>query len=58
MKIKLHVVSCYAPTRAASRQMKDAFFQDIDSILAAMPTGEKYVILGDVNAHVGSRECF
>ena len=37
--------------------MKDAFFQDFESILAAIPTGEKYVILGDFNAHVESREC-
>ena len=57
MKTKLHVVSCYAPTRAASRQVKDAFYQDLESILAAIPTGEKYVILGNFNAHVGSREC-
>ena len=37
--------------------MKDAFFQNLESILAAIPTGEKYVILGDFNAHVRSREC-
>ena len=57
MKIKFHVVSCYAPTRAASRQVNDAFYQDLESILAAIPTREKYVILGDFNVHVGSREC-
>ena len=37
--------------------MKDAFFQDLESILAAIPTGEKYVILGDFNARMGSRKC-
>ena len=57
MKTILHVVSCYAPTRAASRQVKDTFFQDLESILAALPIGQKYVILGDFNAHVGSRKC-
>ena len=56
MKTKLHVLSCYAPTRAASRQVKNTFYQKLESILAAIPTGEKYVILGDFNAHVGSRE--
>ena len=56
-KTKFHVVLCYAPMRAASRQVKDAFYQDLGSILAAIPIGEKYVILGDFNAHVGSREC-
>ena len=50
------MVLCYAPTMAASRQVKDAFFQDLDSILAAIPAGKKYVILGDFNACVGSRE--
>ena len=57
MKTKLLVVSCYAPTRAASREIKDIFFQGLESILAAILRGEKYVILGDFNAHVGSREC-
>ena len=57
IKTKLHMVLYYAPTRAASRQVKDAFYQDLESILPAIPTGEKYVILGDFNAPVGSREC-
>ena len=57
METKLHVVSCYAPTRSASRQVKDVFFQDLESILAAIPAGEKYVILGDFKAYVWSREC-
>ena len=57
METKLHVVSCYAPMRTASRQVKDAFFQDLESILSAILAGEKYVILVDFNAHVGSREC-
>ena len=52
----LHVVLCYAPMRAASRQVKDAFYQDLESILAAILTEEKYVTFGDFNAHVGSRE--
>ena len=57
VKTKLNVVLCYVPTRAASRQVKDAFFQVLESILAAIPAGEKYVILGDFNARVVSREC-
>ena len=54
---RLHVVSCYAPTRAASRETKDTFFQEIENILSAVPQGEKYVLMGDFNACVGSREC-
>ena len=53
---KLHIVSCYAPTRAASRQEKDTFFDELNSILSSVLAGEKYVILGDFNARVGSRQ--
>ena len=53
---KLHVMSCYAPTRAASRQEKDTFFDELDSILSLVPAGEKYIVLGDFNARVGSRQ--
>lgn len=54
---RLHVVSCYAPTRAASRETKDAFFQELENILSTVPQGEKYLLMGDFNARVGSREC-
>ena len=27
-------------------------------MLASVPSGEKYVVLGDFNAHVGSRETY
>ena len=53
---RIHVVSCYAPTRAASRQDKDAFFQELNNIISGVPEGETYIILGDFNARVGSRE--
>ena len=53
---KLHVVSCYALTRAASRQEKDTFFDELNNILSSVPAGEKYTVLGDFNARVGSRQ--
>ena len=53
---RIHVVSCYAPTRAASREYKDAFFQELNNIISGVPAGETYIILGDFNACVGSRE--
>ena len=53
---KLHVASCYAPTRAASREDKEAFFQVLDGFISSLPSRESYVILGDFNARVGSRE--
>ena len=52
---KLHIVSCYAPTRAASRQEKDTLFDELNSILSSVPAGEKYIVLDDFNTRVGSR---
>ena len=53
---KLHVVSCYAPTRAASREDKEAFFQVLGNFISTVSSRESYIILGDFNARVGSRE--
>ncbi len=47
-------MSCYAPTRAASRLDKDKF-SIVDNFIASVPSRESYVILGDFNARVGSR---
>ena len=44
-KDKLHAVSCYAPTRAASRQERNTFFDDLNSILPSVPAGEKHIVL-------------
>ncbi len=52
----IHVLSCYAPTRAASREVKDEFFAKLQQALAAVPPDEMYIILGDFNAHVGSQD--
>ena len=54
---RIHVVSCFAPARAASREDEDAFFQELENIISRVPSGERYVILGDFNARVESREC-
>ena len=50
------MVSCYAPTRAASREDKEAFLQVLDNFLSSVPSRESFVILGDFNARVGSRD--
>ena len=50
----LHVLSCYAPTYAASRE-KNRFFNIFQQALSAIPPQDCYVILGDLNARVGSR---
>ena len=53
---RVHLVSCYAPTKAASREDTDAFFQKLQCTFSSVPSGELYSILGGFNASVGSRE--
>ena len=53
----LHVVSCYAPTWGSSRAVKDEFWDGLESLLAAVPPGDQWIILGDFNARIGSRIC-
>ena len=45
----------YAPTYAASREEKNRFFESLQDALSSIPSGECFVMLGDFNAHVGSR---
>ena len=54
-KDHIHVLSCYAQTRAASRNIKDEFFADLEQALASIPSDEPFILLGDLNARVGSR---
>ena len=49
------MLSCYAPTWAASRQDKDNFLNQLDAFITSVPTSDCYVILGDFNARIGSR---
>ena len=51
----LHVLSCYAPTYAASMEEKNRFFNTLQQALSAIPPQDCYVILGAFNARVGSR---
>ena len=52
------MVSCYAPTRAASREDKEAFSQVLGNFISTVPSRkrESYIILGDFNARVGCRK--
>ena len=52
----LHLMSCYALTQAASRTDKSKFYDDLQQVLATIPSNEPYIMLGDFNAHAGSRE--
>ena len=52
---RFHVLSCYAPTFAASREIKDEFYSTLQQALSSIPHRENFVLLGDFNARVGSR---
>jgi hypothetical protein len=47
----LHVFSCYV----ASRENKEEFYDILQQALSGVPSKGVYVVLGDFNAHVGSR---
>ena len=59
MKIKLasnrfiNIVSAYAPTLDASDEDKDAFYEDLSTLLGGIPGNQKIILLGDFNARVG-----
>ena len=40
---QLHVLSCYTPTQAASREKKNEFFRDLEQALSEIPADEPYV---------------
>ena len=43
----LHVLSCYVPTLAASREDKNSFFDTLQDALLSIPSDECFVMLGD-----------
>ena len=51
----IHVLSCYAPTYASSREEKEAFFDSLQQAISAVPPNETSVMLGNFNSQVGSR---
>ena len=47
-------ISVYAPTDDSSQEIKDGFYEKLQSVVDKTPRGEKLVILGDLNARVGN----
>ena len=55
----LNVVSAYAPQVGSDASSKQEFWDDLEEVVEHVPIGEKLVIGGDLNGHVGtSREGF
>jgi exonuclease III len=50
----LNVISAYAPQIGLSESSKSQFWEDLDSMVSAVPISEKLFIGGDLNGHVGA----
>ena len=48
------IVSAYAPTMTNPDEVKDKFYDDLDSVISATPQTDKLILLGDFNARVGT----
>ena len=48
------IVSAYAPTMTNPDEVKDKFYDDLDSVISAAPRTDKLILLGDFNARVGA----
>ena len=48
------IVSGYAPTMTSPDEVKDKFYDDLDSVISATPQTDKLILLGDFNAGVGT----
>ena len=52
--IKLNIVQCYAPTNDSEEEDKDQFYLRIQKILGTFPTNDVTILMGDLNAKIGS----
>ena len=48
------IVSAYAPSMTNPDDIKDRFYDDLDSVISAAPWTDKLILLGDFNARVGT----
>ena len=47
------IVSAYAPTMTNPDETKDKFYEDLNTVITAVPHADKLIMLGDFNARVG-----
>ena len=48
------IVSAYAYTITNTDDVKDKLYDDLDSVISAVPRTDKLILLGDFNARVGT----
>ena len=48
------IVSAYASTMTNPDEVKDKFYDDLDSVISTAPRTDKLILLGDFNARVGT----
>ena len=54
MQGPVNLVCVYAPTLQASAEVKDQFYESLDTVISRFPVTEHVYLLGDFNARVGA----
>ena len=52
------ISSAYAPTMTNTDEVKDTFYDNLDSIISATPRTDKLILLGDFNSRVDTDHQF
>ncbi|XP_074627031.1 uncharacterized protein LOC141885034 [Acropora palmata] len=48
------LISVYAPTMTNPDDIKEVFYQQLDVVVRSVPTADRLIMLGDLNARIGS----
>ena len=51
---KTTIIQCYSPTEDADDEDKDEFYTQLQGVLLAVPKHDILLVMGDLNAKVGS----
>ena len=54
LKTNATLISAYAPTMTNLDEIKDRFYEELDSLISSVPQSEKLIVLGDFNASDGT----